>query len=463
MSPPRATQTTPPGASGAIGASAGMDAGSTAPFPSLGSEPKVGTGAGPGPKLQGSARKATMMGVAPAPGAGATATAGTSGAPTPSATPAAPATEKLVEREWDSKPAVAKDASQPDLAATAVPSPRETEPGLAPTAKSAGPMFPEDLGSKQDLESTKEPTVMKQAAELLEEALREAGGSIEEIGQNPLFSKSSQRNNAVEEQKPEKTDASAQTEKDKDKDSPAPVEKVPDSTQQSGETLVMAAQPAKNAASPSSPPTSGAGAAAPPRTAAAARSTPPARPVSDALDAPPQKQGPKIGGLVAGLLVVCVLAGVGVYAVKSGAIGGTKTTPTATPTPTPTPTDHANLGAPDGGATASTDAGGAALGAGGDTKADASAAATTAVTVATPPPPPPPPPPPVTPKPAPPPPPPPVTPKPAPPPPPPPPPPPATTPKPKPKPSGLPAPTATDPDFKPPPPPPPPPPEPPEL
>ncbi len=32
-----------------------------------------------------------------------------------------------------------------------------------------------------------EPTVMKQAAEFLEEALREAGGSMDEIGQSPLF------------------------------------------------------------------------------------------------------------------------------------------------------------------------------------------------------------------------------------------------------------------------------------
>src|ERR1019366_6078361 len=50
-----------------------------------------------------------------------------------------------------------------------------------------GGMFPEakpeaDGGPKQ------EQTVMKQAAELLEEALREAGGSMEEIGNNPLFS-----------------------------------------------------------------------------------------------------------------------------------------------------------------------------------------------------------------------------------------------------------------------------------
>jgi hypothetical protein len=47
-------------------------------------------------------------------------------------------------------------------------------------------MFPagdsdEGMGEKQ------EQTVMKQAAELLEEALREAGGSMDEVGTNPLF------------------------------------------------------------------------------------------------------------------------------------------------------------------------------------------------------------------------------------------------------------------------------------
>ncbi len=36
-------------------------------------------------------------------------------------------------------------------------------------------------------EDRPEPTVMKQAAELLEEALREAGGSLDDIGNNPLF------------------------------------------------------------------------------------------------------------------------------------------------------------------------------------------------------------------------------------------------------------------------------------
>ncbi len=42
-----------------------------------------------------------------------------------------------------------------------------------------------------------EPTVMKQAAELLAEALREAGGSMEEVGQNPLFSGAASRREAT--------------------------------------------------------------------------------------------------------------------------------------------------------------------------------------------------------------------------------------------------------------------------
>jgi hypothetical protein len=47
-------------------------------------------------------------------------------------------------------------------------------------------MFPKRVGSSHPPKG--EATVMKQAAELLEEALREAGGSIEDVGTNPLFS-----------------------------------------------------------------------------------------------------------------------------------------------------------------------------------------------------------------------------------------------------------------------------------
>jgi uncharacterized protein (TIGR02266 family) len=56
----------------------------------------------------------------------------------------------------------------------------------SPAASEGGGMFPK-TDSKGDMPPTGEQTVMKQAAELLEEALRGAGGSMEEIGQNPLF------------------------------------------------------------------------------------------------------------------------------------------------------------------------------------------------------------------------------------------------------------------------------------
>ncbi len=53
------------------------------------------------------------------------------------------------------------------------------------------PMFPGQLQSLLHEEPVKEPTMMKQAAELLEEALKEAGGSMADIGENPLFNRPS--------------------------------------------------------------------------------------------------------------------------------------------------------------------------------------------------------------------------------------------------------------------------------
>jgi uncharacterized protein (TIGR02266 family) len=70
------------------------------------------------------------------------------------------------------------------------PPPRRTALGASPSAPprpGAGTaMFP-SLENEEDAAPKQEATVMKQAAELLEEALREAGGSMEEIGTNPLF------------------------------------------------------------------------------------------------------------------------------------------------------------------------------------------------------------------------------------------------------------------------------------
>src|SRR5262249_48837613 len=102
-----------------------------------------------------------------------------------------------------------------------------------PAASSSNKMFPS--GGEKDYESVKEPTVMKQAAELLEEALREAGGSIDEIGQNPLFAGASKRDAPIT--------ASAAVE-DKSKSSPVAGSTPPgpdphEQTQQSGDTLMM--------------------------------------------------------------------------------------------------------------------------------------------------------------------------------------------------------------------------------
>jgi uncharacterized protein (TIGR02266 family) len=109
--------------------------------------------------------------------------------------------------------AEAKMKSEPPAVTTAAPAPRPasgsmarkgtmlglgavspSQPPAAPAnapaataaaAGGAGSFFPETSGQSDKPKG--EQTVMKQAAELLEEALKEAGGSMDEVGQNPLF------------------------------------------------------------------------------------------------------------------------------------------------------------------------------------------------------------------------------------------------------------------------------------
>jgi uncharacterized protein (TIGR02266 family) len=76
-------------------------------------------------------------------------------------------------------------------AAARAPSNRPSSPLTPPRPASTAPpsgggMFPK-TNSEADMPPKQEQTVMKQAAELLEEALREAGGSMEDVGTNPLF------------------------------------------------------------------------------------------------------------------------------------------------------------------------------------------------------------------------------------------------------------------------------------
>jgi uncharacterized protein (TIGR02266 family) len=86
-------------------------------------------------------------------------------------------------------PAAAGSTPTPSAAATSTSS-HPPSPAPRPASASAGAgagMFPSTQGI-EDMPPKQEQTVMKQAAELLEEALREAGGSMDEIGHNPLFS-----------------------------------------------------------------------------------------------------------------------------------------------------------------------------------------------------------------------------------------------------------------------------------
>jgi uncharacterized protein (TIGR02266 family) len=95
-------------------------------------------------------------------------------------------------------PAAGRPASgDPRVANPAAAVPRVSPAAGAPSASggsskaassgpTTSPMFPK-TNSEAEMPPKNEQTVMKQAAELLEEALLGAGGSMEEIGQNPLF------------------------------------------------------------------------------------------------------------------------------------------------------------------------------------------------------------------------------------------------------------------------------------
>jgi uncharacterized protein (TIGR02266 family) len=111
------------------------------------------------------AGKQTMMGIGGIQDAIAQAKAGA----------AAPAAGRPSSEDARTKQAAAARAAQPAPA-----------PAPASAVPSTTPMFPK-TNSQADMPPKNEQTVMKQAAELLEEALRGAGGSMDEIGQNPLF------------------------------------------------------------------------------------------------------------------------------------------------------------------------------------------------------------------------------------------------------------------------------------
>ena len=127
----------------------------------------------------------------------------------PGVPPAVPSSQNLRGRPPPPPPhgrAIAVPARKPTMigvgasamgvgpaARSSVP-PRPSTPARPPSGamqervseRPAAPMFPQSDFSEESAAGA-EPTLMKQAAELLEEALREAGGSLAEVGSNPLF------------------------------------------------------------------------------------------------------------------------------------------------------------------------------------------------------------------------------------------------------------------------------------
>lgn len=247
----------------------------------------------------------TVMGVAPAAG------------PPPPGPAAAPAARPSPPKATESKPAAPDGAAPPPRR----PARRATMLGMAPlapppgataapaaqasAARAAEPMFP-----TLDPESETEPfardqTVMKQAAELLEEALKEAGGSLEEIEHNPLFAK------------------------------PADAPIGGDSALTSvgawaGDGAVMASpsagrtgtepSPAPMASFSLSPSQASSPSHAQSSSASAPSLSDPPRKLGDQLDLP-RKRGGGVGVIV-GVLLVLLVGGGGVYAWKSGLLGG---------------------------------------------------------------------------------------------------------------------------------------------
>ncbi len=167
-------------------ADAGKAYESTAEAPSTAPVAKPGgsTSLGPSPNA------AAVASLAPR---GAAATAG-KGTPLPrpsaSATPMHRKATMMGIGIPSAPPAAPPVTAAPIARATAAPSvtplpPRPGGPSIS--ARPPGAMFPKTT-SEAELPPKQEQTVMRQAAELLEEALREAGGSMDDVGANPLFS-----------------------------------------------------------------------------------------------------------------------------------------------------------------------------------------------------------------------------------------------------------------------------------
>ena len=202
-------------------------------------------------------------------------------------------------------------------------------------APSGGAMFPKTTSGPSSFDGDRpEPTVMKQAAELLEEALREAGGSLDEIGHNPLFQNAGMKaEGPTVAQGPSDDLLAAVRGNDGPNHDDPTVHRI-------GET------PTVPAFTPEVPPRAS-GTPAPPQVALARANAapaqdfgtlPPEQPLStedQVRPLPVSKKRSGGGGLaVVGVLFVTLLAGGGVWAYKTHAFGIGAPPEQAPPTPT---------------------------------------------------------------------------------------------------------------------------------
>ncbi len=198
---------------------------------------------------------------------------------------------------------------------------KSTMLGVAPNANepkpaASGGFFPGDSSSSEaDMPPAGERTVMKQAAELLEEALKGAGGSMDEVGSNPLFEK-------LKTPPPATAHEVASTKMKSEPPSPhADTVAMP-------KVASMAPLPAP--AVKSEPP-------APAKTS----TRPGVVSAKSYVAEPEEKKGGSMLPIIG--LAVVLLAGGGFWAYKSGVIGGGSPTPVdTTPPPMPTPSDTAS-------------------------------------------------------------------------------------------------------------------------
>ena len=265
-----------------------------------------------------------------------------------------------------SSPPPADTPSKPKVAA-ATPAPSHVAP---PRPASAG-MFP-STSSEAEMPPKQEQTVMKQAAELLEEALREAGGSMDEIGHNPLFSGASPAPAAAKEStppgervttQPEVAEVKGPSPTEKKKSSMPPVEVKTPSADVSGSGKTKDADDAAKArAMVAGMAPAKKGHSEPPRTT---RESPSAKGISTgAVAQPASKKG---GGGAFILLFVVVAAAAGAVVMYRDRLFGTDVAPT--------PTESATTTAQTATATATTSAATASAAPSDSTAASASARA----------------------------------------------------------------------------------------